>query len=119
MSAATVNPVGTAVRSLLDHLHAMPRDVYSLFHVALFQQLSDLANALVGRVFIGLDTAIGESVDRFDASLGNLLRIRFVVSIGSLRVGELLRSEEHTSELQSRRTLVCRLLLEQQNRHTL
>src|SRR5204862_8011632 len=26
--------------------------------------------------------------------------------------GELLRSEEHTSELQSRRDLVCRLLLE-------
>src|SRR3712207_8845468 len=27
-------------------------------------------------------------------------------------VGELLRSEEHTSELQSRQYLVCRLLLE-------
>src|SRR3712207_8266489 len=29
---------------------------------------------------------------------------------------ELLRSEEHTSELQSRQYLVCRLLLEQKNR---
>src|SRR5690349_22226027 len=28
----------------------------------------------------------------------------------------LLRSEEHTSELQSRRDLVCRLLLEKKNR---
>src|SRR5438874_10659354 len=27
------------------------------------------------------------------------------------------RSEEHTSELQSRRDLVCRLLLEKKNRH--
>ena len=27
----------------------------------------------------------------------------------------LLRSEEHTSELQSRRNLVCRLLLEKKN----
>src|SRR5438874_10229402 len=29
---------------------------------------------------------------------------------------ELVRSEEHTSELQSRRDLVCRLLLEKKNR---
>src|SRR3712207_7291223 len=29
----------------------------------------------------------------------------------------LLRSEEHTSELQSRQYLVCRLLLEKQRRH--
>ena len=28
------------------------------------------------------------------------------------------RSEEHTSELQSRRNLVCRLLLEKKNKHT-
>src|SRR3712207_7535812 len=31
------------------------------------------------------------------------------------RIGELLRSEEHTSELQSRQYLVCRLLLEKKN----
>src|SRR3712207_8391780 len=30
----------------------------------------------------------------------------------------LLRSEEHTSELQSRQYLVCRLLLEKKNAHT-
>src|SRR5690349_22669724 len=30
--------------------------------------------------------------------------------------GRLLRSEEHTSELQSRRDLVCRLLLEKKKR---
>src|SRR5438874_13011924 len=29
----------------------------------------------------------------------------------------LARSEEHTSELQSRRDLVCRLLLEKKNKH--
>src|SRR2546422_5918047 len=34
----------------------------------------------------------------------------------SLRVGELPRSEEHTSELQSRLHLVCRLLLEKKNK---
>src|SRR5690349_23112687 len=31
-------------------------------------------------------------------------------------VGAALRSEEHTSELQSRRDLVCRLLLEKKNK---
>src|SRR5690606_41544675 len=35
-----------------------------------------------------------------------------------LRIGEA-RSEEHTSELQSRENLVCRLLLEKKNRQTL
>src|SRR3712207_7458315 len=33
----------------------------------------------------------------------------------SAPVGELSRSEEHTSELQSRQYLVCRLLLEKKN----
>src|SRR5688572_32252426 len=32
---------------------------------------------------------------------------------------ELLRSEEHTSELQSQSNLVCRLLLEKKNNNTL
>src|SRR5438874_7318691 len=41
---------------------------------------------------------------------------RFRISV--LRPGELLkkRSEEHTSELQSRRDLVCRLLLEKKKK---
>src|SRR5437870_9550568 len=33
-----------------------------------------------------------------------------------LRAGEIARSEEHTSELQSRGHLVCRLLLEKKNK---
>src|SRR5690606_30958067 len=33
-------------------------------------------------------------------------------------LGALFRSEEHTSELQSRENLVCRLLLEKKNKHT-
>src|SRR5690349_22685548 len=37
------------------------------------------------------------------------------VPLGGHRPGE--RSEEHTSELQSRRDLVCRLLLEKKKRH--
>src|SRR5690606_40263001 len=33
------------------------------------------------------------------------------------RIYATLRSEEHTSELQSRENLVCRLLLEKKNKH--
>src|SRR5690606_39410449 len=33
------------------------------------------------------------------------------------RDGVVIRSEEHTSELQSRENLVCRLLLEKKNKH--
>src|SRR2546428_569264 len=35
----------------------------------------------------------------------------------ALVAGTVIRSEEHTSELQSRSDLVCRLLLEKKNRH--
>src|SRR3712207_7860320 len=37
---------------------------------------------------------------------------------GDLSGGELARSEEHTSELQSRQYLVCRLLLEKKKTNT-
>src|SRR5690606_40254205 len=37
-------------------------------------------------------------------------------ALGHRPVVRLLRSEEHTSELQSRENLVCRLLLEKKNR---
>src|SRR3712207_8217020 len=41
---------------------------------------------------------------------------RWVVVHG--RITDQERSEEHTSELQSRQYLVCRLLLEKKNRHS-
>src|SRR3712207_5860523 len=56
----------------------------------------------------------------------NYLRLRF--NLGGFRVAHidkhrrgkrLLRSEEHTSELQSRQYLVCRLLLEKKNTRSL
>src|SRR3712207_6921765 len=36
----------------------------------------------------------------------------------NLNIGDTVRSEEHTSELQSRHYLVCRLLLEKKNQIT-
>src|ERR1035438_657892 len=47
---------------------------------------------------------IGENPDKYTDEMLNLL--------GKLNVNSLSRSEEHTSELQSLRHLVCRLLLE-------
>src|SRR3712207_7184850 len=39
-------------------------------------------------------------------------------TLGLVAASRALRSEEHTSELQSRQYLVCRLLLEKKNKHT-
>src|SRR5262245_65271734 len=41
------------------------------------------------------------------------------VNTALLRTGEVLRSEEHTSELQSLRHLVCRLLLEKKKANSI
>src|SRR3712207_8467400 len=48
------------------------------------------------------------------AAAGVLLLIVLVLGVANFNV--LIRSEEHTSELQSRQYLVCRLLLENKNR---
>src|SRR3712207_9310949 len=45
-------------------------------------------------------------------ALGPTLRLALVRSL----IGAIVRSEEHTSELQSRQYLVCRLLLEKKKR---
>src|SRR5690554_7431948 len=55
-------------------------------------------------------------IKHYPAGLGSLLSYTLCVSLTyatlGLLWGTLLRSEEHTSELQSRPHLVCRLLLE-------
>src|SRR5690606_41210462 len=62
------------------------------------------------------------TVDRLDQRV-RLLRVvghqaqrvgqrLLLVDVGAVPVEDVLRSEEHTSELQSRENLVCRLLLE-------
>src|SRR5438874_7244290 len=48
------------------------------------------------------------------ASLGSLANLLYRLTPSSMRPGQ--RSEEHTSELQSRRDLVCRLLLEKKKK---
>src|SRR3712207_8970849 len=79
-------------------------------------------------------TTLFRSVLRVHRRLPELLRVHLRealeardtgVSVGPdtihrlSQLGVVFRSEEHTSELQSRQYLVCRLLLEKKNNHTI
>src|SRR5438445_5786527 len=80
---------------------------YTTLFRSLFANMTAIENVLVGmhaRVRVGLWDALART-SRFHAS-----------EQGSWR-GGLDRSEEHTSELQSRQYLVCRLLLEKKKKH--
>src|SRR5690349_24210458 len=72
----------------------------------------------IGAQFEALRQVVTEQFNRlmaFAASLG-LVPKRPPENIGTELLGSVGRSEEHTSELQSRRDLVCRLLLEKKNK---
>src|SRR5258707_12086001 len=62
----------------------------------------DAANAEIDRLHSRRQRTLDQSADHFDAE-------RIVAE-------KDIRSEEHTSELQSRQYLVCRLLLEKKNK---
>ena len=57
----------------------------------------------------GLQAIAGSSLRRMISAVTNHRTLAVLVGTG------VTRSEEHTSELQSRRNLVCRLLLEKKN----
>src|SRR2546429_5858727 len=71
-----------------------------------------LARRLLAQVEDAGDARV-EPADRVRLKLAALLH-----DIGHYPFSHALRSEEHTSELQSRLHLVCRLLLEKKKRHT-
>src|SRR2546429_3261949 len=54
--------------------------------------------------------------DAFRADARNLEHVRAAISASATSPKEIERSEEHTSELQSRLHLVCRLLLEKKKK---
>src|SRR5690606_39935987 len=74
--------------------------------------------------------ASGKQPDYFDQPLQSPQAFIHTLGMGTVGLGDLtssatgvsgdgsVRSEEHTSELQSRENLVCRLLLEKKNRTT-
>src|SRR3712207_8984203 len=77
----------------------------------LFPYTTLFRSVVLGR----LETVCREGVVDEDPAVGDLLgRVGPVVDGGDAALGVLVeeRSEEHTSELQSRQYLVCRLLLE-------
>src|SRR2546422_4911215 len=66
-------------------------------------------NSVIGRVLV---KRTGQSSQEDLSAKDDLTSGDVVTTRGGSRVEVLLRSEEHTSELQSRLHLVCRLLLE-------
>src|SRR5690606_40990617 len=98
------------------NLPATP-DIYTL---SLHDALPILLHVLAQNIFIQADHgAIAEQVLRplFFLLSGLLehvvaLPIKLLRDLGELGIVLARRSEEHTSELQSRENLVCRLLLE-------
>src|SRR5258707_7361240 len=66
------------------------------------------ANIIIVIGFVSVSTSVDPNADHLPASRGS--------SPPSRWCARKVRSEEHTSELQSRQYLVCRLLLEKKNR---
>src|SRR3712207_8592479 len=93
---STLFPYTTLFRSYFDFLR-WGRD--------LFPRLEALRTALAGDAAAAMDRLL-------ESWAGERHRWRSRSAAGA-------RSEEHTSELQSRQYLVCRLLLEKKNRHIL
>src|SRR3712207_7801838 len=73
-----------------------------------------------GVALVDCHRAVGHDVDRYGRSAGFESRAEIRISVQNNRnftASTLeIRSEEHTSELQSRQYLVCRLLLEKKKK---
>src|SRR5947199_5628819 len=74
-----------------------------------------MSKAAAARQFNTTIKTVGKWVERFRADGVDGLRDRSSKPLSS--PGQIPRSEEHTSELQSLRHLVCRLLLEKNKNH--
>src|SRR5206468_9928590 len=61
----------------------------------------------------GSSTCCHQSAPRWDSSRATT---RFAIHVATWTANRVVRSEEHTSELQSRSDLVCRLLLEKKKK---
>src|SRR5204862_205755 len=73
--------------------------------------------AAVARVGSGSETGRSGVADRYPAGLRELQYVAGACPIDVLKLAKTgRRSEEHTFELQSRRDLVCRLLLEKKKK---
>src|SRR5690625_3497684 len=67
------------------------------------------------QLFEKADSFLTDRIDSFVADVSNTNK-KILQFVGPTGVGKTTRSEEHTSELQSRGHLVCRLLLEKKKK---
>src|SRR5215475_11216697 len=97
---------------------------YALLTVALLSNLmAILLQALCARLGIGAGRDLAQACrDAFPRAVSWPLWLLAEIAICATDLAEVIgtaiRSEEHTSELQSRENLVCRLLLEKKKKHT-
>src|SRR5690625_5797019 len=80
------------------------------------QHITDEDIEAVNRVLRSDYLTQGPEIVKFEEAFAEYTGARYAVAVSNgtaaLHLGALVRSEEHTSELQSRGHLVCRLLLE-------
>src|SRR3712207_8344562 len=82
-------------------------------YTTLFRSSRVAARALC----VALAELVEESLQRGDA--GRARHVRLLLLAPNALGAAAVRSEEHTSELQSRQYLVCRLLLEKKKKNTI
>src|SRR3712207_9182105 len=80
-------------------------------YTTLFRSMFGAASIVMDREFGFLREMLVAPVRRSSIVIGKVLGVAAIATLQGLIV-LALRSEEHTSELQSRQYLVCRLLLE-------
>src|SRR5690349_23922301 len=81
-------------------------------YTTLFRSVVDIVLAMA------IDAEIAAARERAIVAVAALAR-EVVVHALQGEVADVVRSEEHTSELQSRRDLVCRLLLEKKKKQNI
>src|SRR5690349_23718513 len=82
--------------------------------VADFEKSAEAAAPVIGQATLSVGARIRLAVEATRGAVGHNTNLGIILLAAPLAQAGLTRgrSEEHTSELQSRRDLVCRLLLE-------
>src|SRR5699024_12151621 len=105
------------VRHLLFEIGALQPDQYkwSIPDTEITLCPDETPILISGRIYLNTVTGLWTSSNDGSGDVIGLIGLRF----GHSNTAAIKRSEEHTSELQSRFDLVCRLLLEKKNSHKL
>src|SRR5207247_9975289 len=104
------------LRSLFLYLSCHPLDLHSFPTRRSSDLMSKWRLDGVGYTFPAGSVIAGHSFLTLAKSISAVTAARYNGTNGTTLFDEFPRSEEHTSELQSRVDLVCRLLLEKKNK---